>query len=167
MCDGCSAVVNSPGEKMVVVVVVAAAYSSSLAERPFLSHSLASPSGFHYFGFRNDFFFWKRKVDRFASNPQPVGPGLCIYDPQWQGDPVLPPGTGFHIRRLPRLAGLRWRYFNPPQVLILRDSIMWMSAHMFDTPTHGLNGIFLSDYYRNDGINNRKFEQTEVHAVEN
>jgi hypothetical protein len=37
---------------------------------------------------------------------------ICI--PQEQGCPVIPPGTGFPLRRLLRLAGLRWRYSNPP-----------------------------------------------------
>jgi hypothetical protein len=34
--------------------------------------------------------------------------------PQEQGGPVIPPGNGFPFRRLLRLAGLRWRYLNPP-----------------------------------------------------
>jgi hypothetical protein len=34
--------------------------------------------------------------------------------PQEQGGPVIPPDTGFPLRRLLRLAGLRWRYSNPP-----------------------------------------------------
>jgi hypothetical protein len=38
------------------------------------------------------------KVASHASNPQPRGPG--IYVPQWQGSPVIPPGTGFPFRRL-------------------------------------------------------------------
>jgi hypothetical protein len=46
--------------------------------------------------------------------PQPGGPGSRIYIPQGQGGPVIPPGTGFPFRRLLRLAGLRWRYCNPP-----------------------------------------------------
>jgi hypothetical protein len=45
---------------------------------------------------------------------QPVGPGSRIYIPQEQGGPVIPPGTGFPLCRLLRLAGLRWRYFSPP-----------------------------------------------------
>jgi hypothetical protein len=45
---------------------------------------------------------------------QPGGPGLSIYIPQEQGDPVKPPGTGVPFRRLPLLAGLRCRYSNPP-----------------------------------------------------
>jgi hypothetical protein len=47
--------------------------------------------------------------------PQPGGPGPCIYISQEQGGPVIPRGTGFPFRRLLRLAGLRWRYSNPPQ----------------------------------------------------
>jgi hypothetical protein len=34
--------------------------------------------------------------------------------PQEQGGPVIPPGTWYPFRRLLRLAGLRWRYSNPP-----------------------------------------------------
>jgi hypothetical protein len=37
-----------------------------------------------------------------------------LYIPQEQGGPVLPPGNGFPFRRLLRLAGLLWRYSNPP-----------------------------------------------------
>jgi hypothetical protein len=48
------------------------------------------------------------------SNPQPGGPGSCIYVPQWQGGPVICPGTGFPFRRLLRFVGLRWGYSNPP-----------------------------------------------------
>jgi hypothetical protein len=46
--------------------------------------------------------------------PQLGGPDSRIYIPQEQSDPVIPPGTGFPFRRLLRLAGLRWRYSNPP-----------------------------------------------------
>jgi hypothetical protein len=35
-----------------------------------------------------------------------------VYIPQEQGDPVIPPGTGFPFCRLSQ--GLRWRYSNPP-----------------------------------------------------
>jgi hypothetical protein len=34
--------------------------------------------------------------------------------PQEQGGPVIPPGIGFHFRRLLRLSGLRWRYSTSP-----------------------------------------------------
>jgi hypothetical protein len=50
----------------------------------------------------------------FSLSPQPGGSGPCICVPQWQGDPVLPPGTEFPFRHLLRLAGLRWWYSNPP-----------------------------------------------------
>jgi hypothetical protein len=46
--------------------------------------------------------------------PHPGGPGPRIYIPQEQGSTVIPPGTGFHFRRLLRLTGLRWRYSKPP-----------------------------------------------------
>jgi hypothetical protein len=49
--------------------------------------------------------------------PQPGGSGPCIYIPQEQGDPVIPPGTRFLFRRLLRLAVLRWRYPTPPPQL--------------------------------------------------
>jgi hypothetical protein len=45
---------------------------------------------------------------------QPGGPGSLIYIPQEQDGPVTPPSFGFPLRRLLRLAGLRWRYSNPP-----------------------------------------------------
>jgi hypothetical protein len=37
--------------------------------------------------------------------------------------PVIPPGTGFFLRRLLRLAGLRWRYSNPPPTWRARSRI--------------------------------------------
>jgi hypothetical protein len=41
--------------------------------------------------------------------------GTLIRDSlEGQGGPVIAPGTGFYFRRLLRLAGLRWRYSNPP-----------------------------------------------------
>jgi hypothetical protein len=46
--------------------------------------------------------------------PQTGGSGPCIYVPQEQGGPVIPPGTGLPFRRLLRLAGQRWRFLNPP-----------------------------------------------------
>jgi hypothetical protein len=42
--------------------------------------------------------------------PQPGGRGPCIYIPQKQDGPVIPPGNGFSFCRLLRLAGLRWRW---------------------------------------------------------
>jgi hypothetical protein len=46
--------------------------------------------------------------------PQLRGPGPHIYIPWEQGGPVIPPGTGFPFCRLLWLAGLGWRYSNPP-----------------------------------------------------
>jgi hypothetical protein len=43
---------------------------------------------------------------------KPGGPGPCIYIPQEQGGPVIPPGTGFPFCHLLRLTGLWWRYSN-------------------------------------------------------
>jgi hypothetical protein len=43
------------------------------------------PSGFHFFGFRNNIFF----LQRFASNRQSGRPCLCIYVPQWQDGHVI------------------------------------------------------------------------------
>jgi hypothetical protein len=43
-------------------------------------------------------------LSQFLRLPQPGGPGPCIYIPQEQGGPVIPPGTGFPFRRLLRLA---------------------------------------------------------------
>jgi hypothetical protein len=51
--------------------------------------------------------------------PQPGGPGPCIYIPQDQGGPIIPPGAGFLFLRLLRLAGIRWRYLTPPPHLAL------------------------------------------------
>jgi hypothetical protein len=50
--------------------------------------------GFHLFVFHNNIFLQSQVVS-LASNPQPGGPGLCIYVPQGQGGPIMPPGTGF------------------------------------------------------------------------
>jgi hypothetical protein len=46
--------------------------------------------------------------------PQPGGPGSCVYIPQEQGGPVIPPGTGFPFVASYDSQGLRWRYSNPP-----------------------------------------------------
>jgi hypothetical protein len=46
--------------------------------------------------------------------PKPGGPGSRIYSPQEQGGPVIPPGTGFPLCRLLRLAGQRLSYSDPP-----------------------------------------------------
>jgi hypothetical protein len=38
---------------------------------------------FHFFGLRNNIYL-QNKVISLASNPQPGGPGPCVYVPQWQ-----------------------------------------------------------------------------------
>jgi hypothetical protein len=58
-------------------------------------------------------FFCREKLSAMRPTPS-VENHISIYVPQWQGGPVIPPGTGFHFRRLPRLTGLRWRYSSPP-----------------------------------------------------
>jgi hypothetical protein len=54
--------------------------------------------------------------------PQPGGSDPRTYIPQEQGGPVIPPGTGFPFCRFLRLAGLRWRYSNPPPHGVFRVS---------------------------------------------
>jgi hypothetical protein len=50
--------------------------------------------------------------------PQPRRPDSRIYIPQVQGGSVITPATGFPLRRILRLVGLRWRYSNPPTYVI-------------------------------------------------
>jgi hypothetical protein len=45
---------------------------------------------------------------------KPGGPGSSIYIPHQQGDPVIPPDSGFPFRHLLRLVELRWSYSSPP-----------------------------------------------------
>jgi hypothetical protein len=52
---------------------------------------------------------------------QPGGPGPHIYNTQRQGGTIIPPATGFPLRHLLRLARLRWRYSNPPEVKLYYD----------------------------------------------
>jgi hypothetical protein len=54
--------------------------------------------------------------------------GSHIYISQDQGGPVIPPGTGYPLRCLLRLARLRWRYSNPPPHGIL---IVWNSSQLY------------------------------------
>jgi hypothetical protein len=59
-------------------------------------------------------FFLLSKIVSLVSNIRPGGPSPCIYIPQEQGGLVIPLGTGVSFRRILRLAGLRWRYWNLP-----------------------------------------------------
>jgi hypothetical protein len=60
---------------------------------------------------------------------QPGGPGPCIYILQEQGGQVIPPGTGFSLHRLLRLAELWWRYSTPPP-----HGIPLMNAFLSERP---------------------------------
>jgi hypothetical protein len=44
--------------------------------------------------------------------------------------PIIPPGTGFSFRRLLRLAGLRWRYSNPPPHCVINKEILISTIHL-------------------------------------
>jgi hypothetical protein len=57
----------------------------------FLRRFCQIASGFHFFGFRNDNICLQSKVVTLASNPQPGGPGPCIYVPPVTGWPSYTP----------------------------------------------------------------------------
>jgi hypothetical protein len=96
-----------------------------------------------------------------VSNPQPGGPGPCIYVPQWQCVPVILPGTGFTFPCLLGLAGLRWRYSNLPprgmcqKSVFLNNSlyILWFCSPIrilssFTTDAHSSILFILSPSFR-------------------
>jgi hypothetical protein len=66
--------------------------------------------------------------------PQPGGPGLCIYIPQEQGGPVIPPAVGSLFCRLLRL---RWRYSNPPPHGSLKNTGKSKSKLYYDRQSAG------------------------------
>jgi hypothetical protein len=72
-------------------------------------------------------------LSHFLRLPQHGGPDPRIYIPQEQGVPVIPPGTGFPFRRLLRLAGLRWRYSNPPSHGSLAAIVNWPWLELLGT----------------------------------
>jgi hypothetical protein len=82
-----------------------------LRSSPTQSFSNPSPTGLTTYFSVSDLRFLK---------PSRTCPG--VYIPQEQGGTVIPSGTGFPFRRLLRLAGLRWRYSNPPRHGALRLS---------------------------------------------
>jgi hypothetical protein len=63
--------------------------------------------------------------------PQPLRPGSRIYIPQEHDGPVIPSGTGFPLRRLLRLAGLRWRYSNPPPTWMTRSPCVYIYIYIY------------------------------------
>jgi hypothetical protein len=60
---------------------------------------------------------------------EPGGSGSHIYIPQEQGGLLIPPGIAFPLRRLLRLARLRWKYSNPA------PSSRAMSSHIYSSGT--------------------------------
>jgi hypothetical protein len=65
-----------------------------------------------------------------------------IYIPQEHNDPFISPGTWFRFRRLLRLAGLRWRYWNPSLHGIELSSSLLLCLYHFGTD-HIENSSFL------------------------
>jgi hypothetical protein len=54
--------------------------------------------------------------------------------PQEQGGPVIPPGTGFPLRRLLRLVGLRWRSSNLPPTWRARSPYIYPPGTWWSSP---------------------------------
>jgi hypothetical protein len=71
-------------------------------------------SGFRFSGFRNNIFFFAEKSQPCVQPPIWRTRSLYLCPPQWQGGPVIPPGTEFPFRRLLRPWRLPWRYSNSP-----------------------------------------------------
>jgi hypothetical protein len=98
--------------------------------------------------------------------PQPGGPDPSIYIPQEQSGPDKTPGIGFPFRRLLRLAGLRWRYSNPPPNGIL--TLHWVAPTVFKiTPRHGplyyCRGVFTAPLHSSSrGADHRKHRSSAV-----
>jgi hypothetical protein len=53
------------------------------------------PPFFFFLEVSHQFSFSQDRVVSPTSNPQPGGPGFCIYIPQRQGGPVIPPGIRY------------------------------------------------------------------------
>jgi hypothetical protein len=68
--------------------------------------------------------------------PQPGGPCPCIYIPQEQSGPVIPPGTGFSFHCLLRLADLWWRYSTSPPHGIIIAWFSFTTYQVFDIGPH-------------------------------
>jgi hypothetical protein len=68
--------------------------------------------------------------------PQPGGPGSRIYVPQEPGGSVIPPSTGFPLRRLLGLAVLWWRYSNPPPTWRTRSSYIFFQEQDGPVQSH-------------------------------
>jgi hypothetical protein len=78
--------------------------------------------------------------------PQPGGLGPHIYIPQHESDPGIPPGTGFPFRRLLRLAGIRWKYSNPPphgQEIHKQETILWYDTDHIENDASSNSSIVM------------------------
>jgi hypothetical protein len=85
--------------------------------------------------------------------PRPGGPGPLIYIPQEQGDPVIPPRTGFPFRRIQRLAGLclqdnssarTTQKTQPPTIPPLLRAYSWGYHVMAIQSAHWRSGCWLA-----------------------
>jgi uncharacterized membrane protein len=66
---------------IIIIIIIVVVVGSPFGVITFLRRFRQSSSGFHVFGFRNNNFL-QSKVVSLASNPEPGGPGSCIYVPQ-------------------------------------------------------------------------------------
>jgi hypothetical protein len=69
--------------------------SLSLAPQPSLGLGLLHKIRLNFLEASQQFSFLQARVVSPTPNPHPGGPSLCIYIPQRQGGPVIPPGTGY------------------------------------------------------------------------
>jgi hypothetical protein len=84
-------------------------------ERPGLSFTIyAGPCQRNHFRVKSRGTHDHILLPQIRDSLKPGELGTRIYIPQEQGGPFIPAGTGSPFRRLIRLAGLRWRYSNPP-----------------------------------------------------
>jgi hypothetical protein len=83
-------------------------------------------------------------LSQIRDSPNLQGQVPVFISPKEQGDPVIPPGTGFPFRRLLRLAGLRWRYSNPsPRGVLLTVPFYNLSARTArKTPLSIVKNVF-------------------------
>jgi hypothetical protein len=84
--------------------------------------------------------FSRSKVVNPSPDPQPGGPGPCIYASQRQGGPVIPPGTGFPFRRLLGRAGYGGGILTPIAVYVI-----------FKIKTYLEVGLWINLLHRNVG----------------
>jgi hypothetical protein len=88
--------------------------SSSEQSASCLSRREPGNPGFKSLDFATLIFFLQNKVVSLAFNPETGGSVPRIYVPSDRVGSVISPGTASPFRGLLRIAGLRWRYSNPP-----------------------------------------------------